>query len=123
MQLDNITLDPANKMNDQTLHDFKAGIGAAAHATLDTEQLISHTRTVLVHKIASLQGSDGGVTAASEVHELLTKIHNILDSAVSKHFGNKAPLLAYLLILLMGSVMELGFPVSFSSKYSGFCSF
>ena len=36
----------------------------AAHATLDTEQYISHTRTAVVDTIASVQGSDGGVIAA-----------------------------------------------------------
>ena len=35
------------------------GIDTAAHATLDTEQLISHTRTAPVDTIASLQGSGG----------------------------------------------------------------
>ena len=55
-------------MTHQNLSDFQTGIGAVAHATLDTEQLISHTRTALV---ASFQGSDGGVIATSEVHELL----------------------------------------------------
>ena len=40
--------------------------------------------------IASLQVSDGGVIAASEVHELLTKIHDILDNAMSKLVGNTA---------------------------------
>ena len=64
--------------------------GAAAHATLDTEQLICYTRSALADIIASLQGSDGGVIAASEVQELLTMIHDILNSVVSKQFGNMA---------------------------------
>ena len=50
-----------------SLSDFQAGIGAAAHVTLDTEQLISHTRA-LVNTFTSQQSSDGEVTAASEVH-------------------------------------------------------
>ena len=49
---------------------------------LQTEQLSSHTRAALVDTVASLQGSDGGLIAASKVHELLTKFHDILDSAV-----------------------------------------
>ena len=53
---DNITLNPANKRIDQSLSDFQTGIIAAAPATLDTEQLISHTRTAVVDTIASLQG-------------------------------------------------------------------
>ena len=60
----NITLNPANKKNDQSLSDFQTGIGVATHATLDAEYLISHIKTALVDKIASLQDSDGGVTAA-----------------------------------------------------------
>ena len=39
---DNITLNPANRKADQSLSEFQTGIGAAAHATLDMEQLISH---------------------------------------------------------------------------------
>ena len=34
---------------------------------------------------------------ASEVHDLLTVIHDILDRAVSKWVGNAAHVLAYLL--------------------------
>ena len=41
--LDNITLNPANKKTDYSLSDFQTGIGATAHATLDTEHLISCT--------------------------------------------------------------------------------
>ena len=44
-------------------------IGAAAYATLDMEQLISHTRTALVYTIALLQYSDGKVIPVVEVHE------------------------------------------------------
>ena len=57
---------------------------AEACVTLDIELFIYHTSTALVDAIACQQGSDGGVIAASEVHELLTKINDILDSAVSK---------------------------------------
>ena len=42
----------------------------------------------LLDTITSLQGSDGGVIAPSKGNELLTKIHNILDNAVSKWVGN-----------------------------------
>ena len=31
-----------------------------------------------------LQDSDGGVIPAAEVHEFLTKIHDVLDNAISK---------------------------------------
>ena len=92
---DSITLIPANKKTDQSLSDFQTSTGAAVHATLDTGHLISYTRVELVDTIASLQGSNGGVIAASEVNELLTRTHEILDSVsvVSKHTGNLKPIL------------------------------
>ena len=45
---DNITLNSANRKADQSLSDFQTGVGAAAHATLDTEQLISHLVHLLI---------------------------------------------------------------------------
>ena len=66
---DNITLNPANMKADQSLSDFQTGIG-------DT--------------ISSLQYSEGGVISCSEVCELLTKIQDILETAVSKQAGNTA---------------------------------
>ena len=50
--LDKITLNAASKKTDQRISDFWTGIGAVAHATLDTEQLISCTRTTLADIIA-----------------------------------------------------------------------
>ena len=67
----NITLNPANKKTDQSLFDFQTGIGIAAHAILNTEQLISHTRTALVDTTVSLHDSDRGFMPVSEMHELL----------------------------------------------------
>ena len=67
----------------------------AAHATLDPEQLISHTRTLLVDAITSLQCS-WEVTAASEVNELETKTPDILDNGISHWVDNAAHILAYL---------------------------
>ena len=63
---------------------------------LQTEQLISHTRATLIDTFTFLQGSDGGVIAASELHELFTMIYDILDSAVSKWIGDMACILACL---------------------------
>ena len=67
-----------------------------AHATLDTEQLLSHTRTALVDTVNFLQGSDDGLVAASKMYELLTNIYDILNNAVSKWACNMADVLAYL---------------------------
>ena len=53
----------------------------AANVTLDTEQLFSCTRTAL-GMITPPQGSDGDVIPVSEVHELLNKIHDVLDNTV-----------------------------------------
>ena len=84
----------------QSLSNFQTGIGATSHATLDTEQFISHTIDALVDSISSLQGSDEGVITVSEVHELLTKICDILNSTVYKWVGNIADFLAYINITL-----------------------
>ena len=87
---DNLTLNPANKRIDQSPSDFQTAISAAGHANLETEQLISHIRSALVDTIASPQGFDCGLIAGSEVHELLAKIHDLLDNAVYKQISNIA---------------------------------
>ena len=51
---DNITLNPANRKADWSLSEFQTGIGAAAHATLDTEKLISCIRVAPVDTVSSL---------------------------------------------------------------------
>ena len=81
---DNITLNSANRKADQSLSDFQTGVGATAHATLDTEQLISHLRVAFVDTLSSLSDAEGDVIPVSEVCELLLKGHAILDKAVSK---------------------------------------
>ena len=81
---DNISLDSANRKVDQSFSDFQTGVGVAAHATLDTEQLISHLQVALVDTLSSLPEAEGDVIPVSEVHELLLRIHGILDKAVSK---------------------------------------
>ena len=45
-----------------------------------------------------MQGSDGGLIVASEVQEAQMKIHDILDSAMSKQVGNTVHILANLFI-------------------------
>ena len=74
---DNITLNSANRKADQSLSDFQTGVGAAAHATLGMEQLISCLWVALVDTLSSLPEAEGGVIAVSEVHELLLRIHDI----------------------------------------------
>ena len=51
---DNISLNSANRKADQSLLDFQTSVGAAAHATLDTVQLISHLQVALVDTLSSL---------------------------------------------------------------------
>ena len=68
---DNMTLNNMTKKTNLRLSDFQTGVGAAAHATLDTEQLISHTRATFVDTIGYLYGSDLGVIQFWEVHKLL----------------------------------------------------
>ena len=81
---DNISLNFANRKADQSLSDFQTGVGTTAHATLDTKQLISHLQVALVDTVSSLPKAEGDVIPVSEVCELLLRIHDILDKAVSK---------------------------------------
>ena len=93
---DNISLNLATRKVDQSLSDFQTGLGATAHATLDTEQLISCLQVALVDTLSSLPEAEGDVIPVSEVCELLLQIHGILDKAVSKRVGNLARILAHL---------------------------
>ena len=43
-----------------------------------------HLRVALVDTLSSLPVSEGGVIPVSEVHDLLHKVHDILNNAVSK---------------------------------------
>ena len=88
-------MDPANK-TDQSVSDFQTSIGAATHANLDMEQLISHTRTSLLDIGPSLQDSDGGIIPISEMHELHSEIHDILDSVAPNWVGNTANIVAFI---------------------------
>ena len=75
---DNITLTSANRKADQSLSDLQTGVDAAAHATLDTKQPISHLRIALLDTLSSVPNSEGGIIPVSEAHELPLKVHNIL---------------------------------------------
>ena len=93
---DNISLNSANMKADQSLSDFHTSVGATAHATLVTEQLISHLQVALVDTLSSLSEAEGDIIPVSEVCELLLQIHGILDKAVSKQVENSAHILAHL---------------------------
>ena len=81
---DNITLNSINRKTVQSFSDFQTGVGAAAHATLDTEQLIPFLWVALVYTLSLLPKAEEDVIPVSEVCELLLWIHDILDKAVSK---------------------------------------
>ena len=104
---DNISLNSDNRKADQSLSDFQTGVGATAHATLDTEQLISHLQVALVDTFSSLPEAVGDVIPVSEVCELLLQIHDILDKAVSKQVGNSVHILAYLFNSVSGQHREV----------------
>ena len=87
-------MSSANRKADQSLSDCQTGVGAAAHATLDTEHLMSHLRVALVNTLSSLSNSEGDIIPVSEVCELLLKVHHFLDNAMSKQVGNSANILA-----------------------------
>ena len=51
---DSITLTSTNRKADKSPSDLQTDVGAAAHATLDTEQLISHLRVAFLDTLSSL---------------------------------------------------------------------
>ena len=117
---DNTTLTPANRKADQNLSEFQTAIGSAAHATLETEHLISHLEVALVNTLSSLPNSEGGIIPVPEVHELLPKAHDILDNAVFKWVQNSACILAYVFNSVSRQCHEIWasqFPLIHSLKY------
>ena len=70
------------------------------HATFETGQLSSHTRTLIIDTITALQCSQGEVIPVSGGHELPTSIHDILDKAVCQGVGYAAFILCCLFIKL-----------------------
>ena len=56
--LDNITLTSTNRKADQSQLDLQTGVGAAVHATLDTEQLLSCLRVAFLDTLSSLSNSE-----------------------------------------------------------------
>ena len=81
---------------DQILSEFQTGICVVVHVTLETEQFISHIRTVSMDTITSLQ-----------MHQLLTKIPDILSRAVREWFGNTAWILAGIFNSASGQCHEI----------------
>ena len=93
-QITSLWILPAGKLI--SLSDFQTGLGAAAHATFDTEQLISHLQVALVDTLSSLPEAERDVIPVNEMCELLLWIHGILDKAVAKWVGISACILAHL---------------------------
>ena len=58
--------------------------------------------------ITSLQASDREVIPVSEVHYLLSKIHDIMYKAVSKWVGNAASILAVPFNSALGNTVRSG---------------
>ena len=90
-----------------SLSDFQTSNSVAAYVTLDTEQLISHTRIVLDDTFTSLQVSDRELIPVSEVHDLLNIIHGILDNAVPIWVSNTTHYLVYLFLICIQAAAEL----------------
>ena len=93
---DNISLNSVNRKVDQSLSDFQTCVGATAHATLDTEQIISCLQVAIVDTLSSLPKAEGDVIPVSEVCELLLRIHDNLDKVICKQVGNSVCILAHL---------------------------
>ena len=60
-----------------------------------TQRILFLITELLLFMKLPLLSSDGEVIAASEENKLLTRIHDILESVVSKQVGNTTHILAY----------------------------
>ena len=60
-----------NKKTDQILSNFHTGIGAAANASLEVEQLISCARTAITDTVTILHDSGREVILVSEMYDSL----------------------------------------------------
>ena len=86
----------AKTKTDQSLSDFQTGIGAAAYAILDTEQLILCTK---LHSLSLLPSYSILIERLFQLQNFtnyLIKIHDILNNVVSNQVGNTSCILAYL---------------------------
>ena len=72
------------------------------------QQQTCHTRTVIIVITNALKDSDEEVILVSDMHELLSKIYDILDKGLCKWVGNTVGILASFLIQLPGKSMESG---------------
>ena len=52
------------------------------------EELTSHKRCAISDTVTSLQGSEREVIKIPEIHDLLGKIHDILDKEIPKQVRN-----------------------------------
>ena len=57
--------------------------------------LLIQSRAALVDTILSLQDFEGRVISVSEVYELPTEIHDLIDNVVSKWVGNTTCILPH----------------------------
>ena len=67
------------------------------HRQLGTGLFTPHLQTAIADTKTSLQSSKEEIFPVSEVYELLTNIHDILDGAHTKLVGKIAHILAYLI--------------------------
>ena len=77
------------------LPDFPTGISVATYAFLDRKQLVFCMGSGIMDTITSLKSSHWELIPVSEAHDLLIKIHDLLDKDVSQQVGNAACILAF----------------------------
>ena len=75
-------MNPVNRKADESLSEFQRALVQLLMPFSVQSSSISYIRVSHVDTISSLYDSEKGVISFSEVHELLTKIHDILDSAM-----------------------------------------
>ena len=88
--LDNITLTSANRNADHSIGIsdwYQCCCSCSSRSTCSSSFLASEVPLLILFPVPN---SEGGVIPVSEVHQLLIKVHNMLDNALSKWVGNSA---------------------------------
>ena len=88
---------------DHILLDFQTDVSVVVHTTIETVQLISHTRPAITNTISTPQGFK---EEDIPVHRSQSKIYCILDETFSKHVGNTAHIEPFFSILLPGNILK-----------------
>ena len=91
---DGLSLDKSKKAEETKLSEFQTMLGAAAHASVEAEQLVSRLCRSISNLDSILDGPPGQTVETAEVRLRLAEVKEVLDASVSHRIGNTVRILA-----------------------------